>query len=165
MDDVQRIPPEGGAGLFQIWEQAIPLSHAVDLFAGGLDGHRLHDTVIHTVDKLRKDRRSPLADRKEATDRLQAIAQAWEMQERMRDAARQRLVARLGGMELGAIAFAREGSAARRLTNIPARLWLDRPEIDWDREVLIVGARIHEDLRIIDLQRGTAPARMRHLPD
>ncbi len=150
--------PEGRSGLFRLWEQAVPLNRAVEMFAGGDDSRQLRDAVERTVDGLRRDPRSPLIDRKLATDRLQAIGQAWERQARMLDAARQRLLARLGAGDLVAIGFARQGGAARRLTALETDVWLLRPAVYWEAESARLDAVTYEDLRILALRRGIPAA-------
>lgn len=159
MHPVQGSLPAGPSGLYRVWEQAVPLNSAVDAFAGGDASQHLRHSVERTVDRLRRDPRSPLADRKAAIERLQALGEAWERQARMLDAARHRLLAALAVGELAAVAFARQGGAARRLTALPPCIWSRRPKVSWESDRICVDAVTYEAVRIVDPRPGIALAR------
>lgn len=154
MDRDRHYPERNRAGnLLAVWDGAIALTVAVDRLAGGSISRNLRDSVVDTVDLLRRDPRSPLADRPLATDRLQSLAQAWERQARLLEAARERLVVRLSAGELAALGFARRTGDDRpaRLLVITRRDWSDNPVVDWEAETVSVGKMTVAYVRVVDL--------------
>ena len=140
---------------YDLWRHGVRLTEAMHRHGGGDAWAAEHAQVVAAFDRLRTDPRSPLLERMEATVRLQALAAAWERQERLLQAARDDLVARLAGGALIAVGFVGQASGGdtETLRPVPPAAWNGCPAVDWERSRLVAGAIRYTDVRVMDRVR------------
>lgn len=140
---------ERRAGPFEVWQDGLTLANVLDRFANGGEWSRRKSRIMDRFDQLRTDPRSPLADRVEATVRLQDMARAWEEQARLLEELRARLIDQLHAGELLAVGFTVEPASSSKLAIVPREDWASAVGIDWECSGLQGRDRTFVDVRVL----------------
>ena len=132
----------------QAWQHGVQLAEAVSSTPAGRRWERANASVAERYDRLRTDPRSPLHDRADTIQRLQAMASDWDQQVRDLDALRADLQARLGAGRLLALGFERTSAATQRLVAVPPPAWRTGT-VDWARSALDSKMGSYADIRVL----------------
>lgn len=148
--------------LFAAWRDGMTLEQAVHASLEGRAWAELYAGTLARYRSLRTDPRSPLHDRMASLSRLQAMAEDWERQVRLRAQAEAAVQQALADAVLLACGFDRRPGQAEPLVPLAPELWRRTLAIDWPASAVRVRGwereEVYGDIRVLPAARRSLDA-------